>query len=652
MTIPADPTVDEQLRQMDWLRRLARSLVLDGAEAEDVAQETWLRAASVGAGATELRSPWLAGVLRNVVRARDRSDARRRFREREVARAEARPSVLDDAVVLERQRALLKRVSALPTEQRRAVLARYYDGRTPREIAALEGIPVATVKSRIKRGLATLREDLDRDHGDRRAWATAIAPLAAPVGKGAGLMKLAALGTLAVAATIGVAASLGGAPVVETPATLTVTPPIRSQDDDGTRAIELHLVDTNGRPAPGVEGKKLDETDFWRILEAGDASDYRERNLFSPGFGSAVRSDGDGIVRFTAQGRFRVLFKTDSAIAKLESDENLLATRLPLRPARPVLVTVDGEDPATSVVATLHRARGYGNLAVGASPPRLGRGSDALSSEVRREVIDGTAVFQTTLSAVMGSGWDDRSAALFLTDFHANVPGLAQYESDYVVQETHRLHVPGPEAVRVTVPMPPTGRLELRVTDGDQSLAANGTASLRLGSSRRRGATVPIVDGVATWPHVVVGSRGCEVEVELTGPCARYVIDGSGPENAGDTVTLDAPMPTKRRLSMRLLHGGRALRRQVVEFQGPRDSGALPLRGRTDDDGRLRVWLGPREGWTSGTILAGWPGRTSDAGDPQAWFGPWSVDENSVPDVDLGDIELDLAPPWPNQQDR
>ncbi|MEM9378727.1 MAG: RNA polymerase sigma factor [Planctomycetota bacterium] len=643
MTLPADPTADDALRHLDWLRRLARSLVLDGAEAEDVAQETWLRTASSHAGAADERAPWLAGVMRNVVRARGRADARRRVRERTAARAEAGPSVLEDAVVIERQRALLKRVSALPTEQRRAVLARYYDSRTPREIAALEGIPVATVKSRLKRGLASLREDLDRQHGDRRAWATAIAPLAAPARAALGWTQLAALAALAAAAAFGVATSLGGAPEV-TQSTSNVATSPRPQDHDGKRAIELLVVDTAGRPARGVDGRLFSEADRWKIMASRDSSVPDERGLLAVA-GTDVRTDDEGIARSRVEGAFVAIFRTEAAIGGLEGDRNLLSSQVELVPARPVLVSIDAEDAATSVVGRLRRTRGYENLAIRGQPPRSNGPWNGPFALARRDLVDGVATFQTDLSLDRRFEPGDRSNSLFLTHFHADVPGLAEFEPEYVVEESHRLHVPGPDPVRVTVRMPPTGWLDLRVLDEDRPLSVQGSATLLFENTRGNGTTVPIVDGVATWPHVVVGSRRVFVDVRLTGPCASYSVQGVGPERAGDRAVCDAPAPTARRYSVRLLSEGQPVRRRQVEVTGPSmslTSFESSLRGRTDESGRLQFWLGPDQDWVSGHLTFRAPRGRPVADGLEGWFGaPWTAGERQGVEVDLGDVEVE-----------
>jgi hypothetical protein len=55
------------------------------------------------------------------------------------------------------------------------LLYRYYEDMTPAEIAARQGIPVETVRTRLKRGLARLRDTLDRRHGGKRAaWSAGL----------------------------------------------------------------------------------------------------------------------------------------------------------------------------------------------------------------------------------------------------------------------------------------------------------------------------------------------------------------------------------------------------------------------------------------------------------------------------------------------
>ena len=85
MPPPPEPTADTLLRNTRWVRSIARSLVTDPADADDLAQE---------AAVTALRSPprrstnlkgWLQTVMRNALRQRHRGEARRARREAAIA---------------------------------------------------------------------------------------------------------------------------------------------------------------------------------------------------------------------------------------------------------------------------------------------------------------------------------------------------------------------------------------------------------------------------------------------------------------------------------------------------------------------------------------------------------------------------------------
>lgn len=57
------------------------------------------------------------------------------------------------------------------------IAQRYLDGHMPAVIAKRLGLPLATVKTRLQRGLAKLRDRLDDHHdGDRRAWVVLLLP--------------------------------------------------------------------------------------------------------------------------------------------------------------------------------------------------------------------------------------------------------------------------------------------------------------------------------------------------------------------------------------------------------------------------------------------------------------------------------------------
>ncbi|MEM7200711.1 MAG: sigma-70 family RNA polymerase sigma factor [Planctomycetota bacterium] len=172
-----DPT--ELLRHRPALASLARQLVADHHRAEDLVQDAWLAALQRPPRAREALSSWLRRVLRHRAYRERQRESERPAREAAAARPEA---VADSAEAsLEGHRVLLAAVSSLREPMREAIVLRYYRGLGPREIAARLGVPVATAKTRLRRGLAELREALDDAHGNRRgAWVVALVPLTLP----------------------------------------------------------------------------------------------------------------------------------------------------------------------------------------------------------------------------------------------------------------------------------------------------------------------------------------------------------------------------------------------------------------------------------------------------------------------------------------
>jgi RNA polymerase sigma-70 factor (ECF subfamily) len=150
--------------------RLLYGLILrilrDRSEAEEVLQEVfvlvWNRAATYNAG---LGSPagWLTCIARNRAIDRLRANAARL---RAVASAPLELQASDDpeasASLSEQQRAVMRALDAIPGEQRRLIEEAYYLGFTHSELAARHQLPLGTVKTRIRSGLLTLREQLSQ----------------------------------------------------------------------------------------------------------------------------------------------------------------------------------------------------------------------------------------------------------------------------------------------------------------------------------------------------------------------------------------------------------------------------------------------------------------------------------------------------------
>jgi RNA polymerase sigma factor (sigma-70 family) len=172
---PSPADAERLLEHARWMRGLARSLVGDGARAEDLAQETWTRLLESPPRLDQPFRGWIATVMRNLVRAEGRGSARRAARELASARPEAEPSSHELVERAALQRELVQAVLELEEPYRTAILLRYFEERTPPEIAARERLPLATVKTRLARGLARLRERLARTHApDGRASVLAL----------------------------------------------------------------------------------------------------------------------------------------------------------------------------------------------------------------------------------------------------------------------------------------------------------------------------------------------------------------------------------------------------------------------------------------------------------------------------------------------
>jgi RNA polymerase sigma-70 factor (ECF subfamily) len=131
-----------------------------GADAEDVFQETWIRAVrSAHRYDPEQRfSAWLFAIAWNLVKDRwskrvvsdddaDLADLPSRERTPE-----------EQAVASEQAGRVRDAVMRLPERLAQAILLRYFEELSEKEVAARLGIPVGTVKSRIHHGLRLMRE--------------------------------------------------------------------------------------------------------------------------------------------------------------------------------------------------------------------------------------------------------------------------------------------------------------------------------------------------------------------------------------------------------------------------------------------------------------------------------------------------------------
>ena len=150
---------------------LAVTILGDASAAEDVAQETFVRAWRHASSYDARRgavSSWLLTIARNLAVDRARLKRARPVDPDLIASqlAEDRSGAwIDDATQVPERDRLRELLLELPEQQRRALVLATYFGRTAKEISELDGTPVGTVKTRIRDGLLKLRIRMEVEDG-------------------------------------------------------------------------------------------------------------------------------------------------------------------------------------------------------------------------------------------------------------------------------------------------------------------------------------------------------------------------------------------------------------------------------------------------------------------------------------------------------
>ena len=156
------------------LRRYARALTHDVIHADDLVQDCLTRAIAkqhLWQPGTDLRA-WLFTILHNQYV----SDVRRSAREGAnvlIEDAEPALTIQSNAIDTLQLRDLEAAMARLPPEPRQVILLIGLEGMSYDEAAAVLGIPVGTVRSRLSRGRSQLRllMDMDSQHRPGRSAA-------------------------------------------------------------------------------------------------------------------------------------------------------------------------------------------------------------------------------------------------------------------------------------------------------------------------------------------------------------------------------------------------------------------------------------------------------------------------------------------------
>jgi RNA polymerase sigma-70 factor (ECF subfamily) len=164
-----EPRAFEELVTMYQHRVFGVALRMLGnrAEAEEIAQETFLRAhRALGAFRGEARlGTWLYAIASRLCLNRLASGSRRHERSDDTALLQAPAGGPDAVGALERgelEAALHQAVAALPEERRIVVVLRDLEGLSYEEIGEVLGVPLNTVRTRLHRARLDLKSKLER----------------------------------------------------------------------------------------------------------------------------------------------------------------------------------------------------------------------------------------------------------------------------------------------------------------------------------------------------------------------------------------------------------------------------------------------------------------------------------------------------------
>ena len=156
--------------QIPRLRRYARALTRDASRADDLVQDTLLRALNkqhLWQEGTNLRA-WLFTLMHN----QHVNDVRRSNRDGGNVDVTEMAAVLvanTDPAASRKLRELERALGLLPLEQREAILLVGLEGMRYDEAAAVAGVPIGTVRSRLSRGREALRRILEIEEAEETA---------------------------------------------------------------------------------------------------------------------------------------------------------------------------------------------------------------------------------------------------------------------------------------------------------------------------------------------------------------------------------------------------------------------------------------------------------------------------------------------------
>ena len=157
---------------------LARRILTDETLAQDVVQEVflslWRDARRFDAGRGTVATYLLSMTHHRAVDVVRREEKLRRWRTSDEGlelEPDPKARVEDEVELAERRTEVRTALAELPTAQREALLLAYFGGYTQREVAALVGVPLGTVKTRMAAGMRRMKEALqDAGREEQHPW--------------------------------------------------------------------------------------------------------------------------------------------------------------------------------------------------------------------------------------------------------------------------------------------------------------------------------------------------------------------------------------------------------------------------------------------------------------------------------------------------
>jgi RNA polymerase sigma factor (sigma-70 family) len=157
---------------------LARRILTEETLAQDVVQEVflslWRDARRFDAGRGTVATYLLSMTHHRAVDVVRREENLRRWRTSDEGlelAPDPKARVEDEVEASERRTEVRAALKDLPEPQRQALLLAYFGGYTQREVAALVGIPLGTVKTRMAAGMRKMKEALsDAGREEQQPW--------------------------------------------------------------------------------------------------------------------------------------------------------------------------------------------------------------------------------------------------------------------------------------------------------------------------------------------------------------------------------------------------------------------------------------------------------------------------------------------------